>query len=191
VSIPSTVTSIGTYAFSNMYALKEMHVYATTPPTIAASNSLSSLYLYAVIFVPEGCLSAYKSTTTWSIYADNMLEDVEYTISDVDSSAFTTVDYRISTPTSFESQANGGQIINVSNYKRIEFFTTGTTTAAFLSSYDPTASLTSQRVTSSNISISYSREFHSSYNVPEGAQYFFINGSTPPPIFKAWTVVTT
>lgn len=73
VSIPSTVTTIGISSFANMYSLKELYVYSTTPPT-AQSNTFNNLPATCKIYVPRGTLAAYQSATNWSKYASQMYE---------------------------------------------------------------------------------------------------------------------
>lgn len=73
VSIPSTVTTIGTSSFANMYSLKELYVYPTTPPTVQ-SNTFTNLPATCKIYVPRGTLAAYQSATKWSTYASQMYE---------------------------------------------------------------------------------------------------------------------
>lgn len=73
VSIPLTVTTSGTNSFANMYSLKELYVYPTTPPTVQ-SNTFTNLSATCKIYVPSGTLETYQSATNWSTYASQMYE---------------------------------------------------------------------------------------------------------------------
>lgn len=71
IVIPSSVTSIGDYAFYLCSRLSNVTVNATTPPTLGfgiftrTSNNL-------VIYVPSTSVDAYKSATNWSTYASRI-----------------------------------------------------------------------------------------------------------------------
>ena len=82
VEIPSTVTSIAASAFNASYALKEIHVKATTPPTLANTNAFSinnSNAASCVMYVPysedHSILTAYQTATNWSTFASYMVEE--------------------------------------------------------------------------------------------------------------------
>ena len=61
VTIPATVTSIGSSAFGVCYGLQEIRFAGSTPPTVG-SGGFSSLPTTCKIYVPSGSLSAYTST---------------------------------------------------------------------------------------------------------------------------------
>ena len=66
--IGSGVTYIGSYGFDS--PLTRVEVYPYTPPTINNSNAFkTSTYNDAILIVPEGRVSAYKSATYWSNFA--------------------------------------------------------------------------------------------------------------------------
>lgn len=67
-TFPSTVTSIGNIVFNGCYGLKEIHVLASSPPTID-SGTFSSIASDCIIYVPSASLAAYQSATNWSAYA--------------------------------------------------------------------------------------------------------------------------
>ena len=73
ITIPSTVTSIGSQAFFNCTALTTVTINATTPPTVSSSsidaifNNCSSL---TTIYVPASSVDTYKAADGWSLYAD-------------------------------------------------------------------------------------------------------------------------
>ena len=75
VTIPSTVTSIGSSAFQYFPSVKEWRILPTTPPTLSNVNAFTPMRDDAVIYVPSGSLSAYQSATNWSTYASKMVEE--------------------------------------------------------------------------------------------------------------------
>lgn len=73
ITIPSSVTAINSYAFFDCSMLSEVHVQATTPPTIVGIFSgMPSDY---IIYVPVGYGETYKAASGWSTYADHILEE--------------------------------------------------------------------------------------------------------------------
>lgn len=74
IIIPSGVTSIGSNAFTNCYGIAEYHLKPTTPPTLG-TTAFSNIPSDCIIYVPQGCLSAYKSATNWSTYANYIREE--------------------------------------------------------------------------------------------------------------------
>lgn len=68
ITIPDSVTSIGSFAFQGCSGLTSMTILATTPPTLGGTNAISSAT--TKIYIPAGTLSAYKSATNWSNFAD-------------------------------------------------------------------------------------------------------------------------
>ena len=75
VTIPSSVTSFGSSGdFSGCYGMKEYHLLPTTPPTLA-SGAFNNISSDCIIYVPQGCLSAYQTATNWSTYASYMQEE--------------------------------------------------------------------------------------------------------------------
>lgn len=73
LTIPSTVTSIGNSFCTTSYALGKIIAKPTTPPSLG-STCFSVLAPNCKIYVPNGCLSAYKSATNWSTHASKMVE---------------------------------------------------------------------------------------------------------------------
>ncbi|MBO4443245.1 MAG: leucine-rich repeat protein [Bacteroidaceae bacterium] len=65
VTLPSTITSIGGYAFDCCSAITKMTVYATTPPDLAEYSL--SLAKDATLFVPDESVEAYQASA-WSNY---------------------------------------------------------------------------------------------------------------------------
>ena len=77
--IPASVTNISATAFAYNSLLEEVHVRATTPPTLAHVNAFRDLPSTCIIYVPyssnHSILSAYQSATNWSTYASQMQEE--------------------------------------------------------------------------------------------------------------------
>lgn len=79
VFIPSTVISIANGGINYCYGTKEVHVKATTPPTLGGTTAIGYLPSDCVIYVPysadHSILNAYKTATNWSTYASQMQEE--------------------------------------------------------------------------------------------------------------------
>ena len=79
ITIPSTVTSIGTNAFGYCYGMAEYHLLPTTPPTLENTNAFQFIESDCVIYVPyssdHSVLEAYKAASNWSSYANKMQEE--------------------------------------------------------------------------------------------------------------------
>jgi hypothetical protein len=68
--IPSSVSTIGSKAFSNQTGILEYHFYSSTPPTLTATDVFtSSLSTGRVIYVPTASVDTYKEDTNWATYA--------------------------------------------------------------------------------------------------------------------------
>ena len=78
IIIPLNVTSIGNQTFNGCSALRTMTILATTPPILSDINAISSAT--TAIYVPASSLTAYKTATNWSTYADIIypIADGEY-----------------------------------------------------------------------------------------------------------------
>ena len=83
VTIPNSVTSIGTYAFYNCSGLTEIICENSIPATVESSTFDN---ITATLYVPVGSKSAYANATGWSDFT-NIIEDdvktgVESTLAD-------------------------------------------------------------------------------------------------------------
>lgn len=65
ITIPSTVTSIASEAFSGCQGLAEIHFKPTTPPAVANANAWTNLPTDCKIYVPSGYKSAYTSASNY------------------------------------------------------------------------------------------------------------------------------
>lgn len=78
ITIPASVTSIGSIVFAKNEALKEIHFKGDKPATLSkndktGNDSFSMLDFAAqglIIYVPAASVDAYKSAALWSNYAD-------------------------------------------------------------------------------------------------------------------------
>ena len=70
ITIPSSVTSISSYAFMSCNKLATVEMKPKTPPTLGSDVFETNV---KTIRVPRLSLSAYKSATNWSAYADKMV----------------------------------------------------------------------------------------------------------------------
>jgi hypothetical protein len=68
VTIPSTVTFIGGYAFDGCSLITKLYVYATTPPELAEDNPIA-LAENAILYVPKDTKAVYVNSN-WAQYFD-------------------------------------------------------------------------------------------------------------------------
>lgn len=71
IKIPKNVVSIGFDAFSYCTNLKACYCYATTPPILSAGpySTFDQSYLDRRLYVPVGCVSAYKASDWGKAFA--------------------------------------------------------------------------------------------------------------------------
>jgi hypothetical protein len=67
ITLPYTLTTIGSNAFIDCHMLKEIVINAINPPVITSSSF--SLNQLTKIYVPDASLNAYKTATNWNIIA--------------------------------------------------------------------------------------------------------------------------
>lgn len=68
--IPSTVTSIGRYAFTGMVNLSHIICRAATPPTLQTNHGLGATT--CPIYVPDASVADYQAATNWATYASQI-----------------------------------------------------------------------------------------------------------------------
>jgi hypothetical protein len=74
VTIPSSVTSIGTQAFYSCSSLATVYENANTPPTLpSGSNAFASDAAGLLIHVPSGTVATYQAATGWSQFASQIV----------------------------------------------------------------------------------------------------------------------
>ena len=69
VTIPKGITTIGENAFYSCTGLTEIHIEATTPPSIE-SGSFSNVSKSIPVYVPAGCADAYSKVSYWSEFTN-------------------------------------------------------------------------------------------------------------------------
>ena len=70
VTIGSSVTSIGDYAFHGCTGLTSINLLGKTPPTVGSSNFTEAQYTDITLFVPKGSLETYQAADTWKNFWD-------------------------------------------------------------------------------------------------------------------------
>ena len=68
--IPKSVTSIGNEAFKGSNNLTSIYVMTKTPPWASSSCFEEIVFMEAVLYVPNGCLEAYKNAEVWKNFWD-------------------------------------------------------------------------------------------------------------------------
>ena len=77
VTIPNSVTSIGSFAFEGCSGLTSILSLNSNPPSVQNSNAFYNVdKKNCVVWVPKGSLSAYKGANVWKDFA-NIFELVE------------------------------------------------------------------------------------------------------------------
>ena len=79
VTIPNSVTSIGYGAFFGCSSLTSITCDATTPPTLG-NDAFYDVKSSIPVYVPCGCVSAYKTASGWNIFANIQEPLAEYSI---------------------------------------------------------------------------------------------------------------
>lgn len=68
--IPKSVTSIGNEVFKGSNNLTSIYVMTETPPRASGSSFEEIVFMEAVLYVPNGCLEAYKNAEVWKNFWD-------------------------------------------------------------------------------------------------------------------------
>lgn len=63
VTLPSTITAIGSLAFTSR--LESVTIEATTPPSLADNGFSGATYTNAILYVPEGTTEVYGAASGW------------------------------------------------------------------------------------------------------------------------------
>ena len=71
VTIPNTVTNIGSYAFHYCIGLTSITCNATTPPTLSNTNAFNDTN-NCPIYVPAASVDTYKAANNWSMLASRI-----------------------------------------------------------------------------------------------------------------------
>ncbi len=126
VVLPSTIKTLGSYCFANLWNLKDVHINATTPPAGPDWNDgngptpMADTYAFeglenARLHVPAGCKEVYN-VSPWTEWFTTIQEDAVTAIDEVitDKPSVPDVWYtldgiRISKPTKAGIYINGGR----------------------------------------------------------------------------------
>ena len=75
LTLPATMSMIGSSCFNGCRTLTEWHFLSATPPTLSSTGAFSNMDEYGgkKIYVPAASLSAYQTAANWSTYASYMV----------------------------------------------------------------------------------------------------------------------
>ena len=109
ITIPNSVTSIGDRTFYYCYSLTSITCEAETPPTLG-SDAFDGVSKSIPVYVPCGCVEAYKAASGWYVF--NNIQDplAEYSISLIIN------DSNMGTAKVDKNTACGNQISATANY---------------------------------------------------------------------------
>ena len=82
ITIPEAVTTVGYEAFYGCSTLTSVYCQSATPPTLG-SRTFDGNAENRKIYVPAESVSAYKSASGWSTYADAIVAEPGYQIGDL------------------------------------------------------------------------------------------------------------
>ncbi len=71
LEIPSSITKIGDSACNSFKNLREVTIYATTPPSLGDRSFSNNV---PTIKVPQGCVEVYEQAAGWSSFAGKFVE---------------------------------------------------------------------------------------------------------------------
>ena len=68
ITIPSSITTIGDYAFYNCYNINSITDYAETPQTVGA-NTFDGVRYNCKLYVPKAAVNTYKNDNNWGRFS--------------------------------------------------------------------------------------------------------------------------
>ena len=80
VTIGESLTSIGRSAFYGCSSLTSITCKAATPPTIGSTYTFYYVSTSIPVYVPCGCVEAYKAASGWSDFTNIQVQLLEYSI---------------------------------------------------------------------------------------------------------------
>lgn len=69
IELPSTISSVGENVMSQNYKLKSVTIYAETPPEAESDKLFVACSYLSAIYVPESSVAAYKAADHWKAYS--------------------------------------------------------------------------------------------------------------------------
>ena len=72
ITLPSTTTTIGSNALDHCASCLEIHILATSVPSLQ-SNSFNNMQSTYIVYVPQESLNDYKTATVWSTIASRIV----------------------------------------------------------------------------------------------------------------------
>ena len=99
ITIPNSVTTIGESAFKYCNKLTEMTIEATTPPTLANVDAISTAT--TTIYIPAGTLEAYQTANIWKELDVQFVEKSEPTWHTVFQGSITSFQHQETTPKTY------------------------------------------------------------------------------------------
>lgn len=128
MTIPNSVTTIGSDAFYACNALEAIQVLATTPPSNIDINSCFSYNTYsqANLYIAKGCLDAYLSNWLWNQF-HNIVEssfikgdvNLDETVNTGDATALVNHLLNVKSVPHFFADINGDNQENISDVTAI------------------------------------------------------------------------
>ena len=126
VTIPNSVMSIGYRAFKSCIALEAIQVLATTPPSCSSSMFLDETYSQANLYIPKGCLDAYRSDKKWGRFS-NIVEssfikgdvNLDETVNTGDATALVNHLLNVKSVPHFSADINADNQVNTSDVTAI------------------------------------------------------------------------
>ncbi len=73
VDLPETLQTLAYNFAGTTYNLREIHIAATTPPTL--NGTLATGFSNFVVYIPQGTLAAYSAANRWSTIAAKLIEE--------------------------------------------------------------------------------------------------------------------
>ena len=70
IILGGSMTSIADYVFYNCNSVEQFVILAVVPPTLQNINSFTGINQLCRIYVPDASVTAYKTATNWSTYAN-------------------------------------------------------------------------------------------------------------------------
>ena len=70
ITLPESMTAVGTGAFIGCRKLAELTSLATTPPTLGSATTFSNVDKAIPVYVPAGSIEAYKSAAYWNEFTN-------------------------------------------------------------------------------------------------------------------------